>query len=117
MTTETKEEVRERLAKATEHAERIVKAYGFSKIQIDCELLVEVSSQLAQLTRERSDCLTLIADFGDKITDMFEQMEKGNWTDDHSHDVRVNAAMCALIEPVQKAIELRAALAMGKEKE
>jgi hypothetical protein len=53
----------------------------------------------------------LIQIFGDRITDMFEQMERGHWTDDHGHDVRLNKAMHDLIEPVQQAIEWRAALA------
>lgn len=76
----------------------------------------KAKSQLAKLTRERDESQALIAEFGDKVADMFEQMERGNWVDDHGHNVKMNAAMCALIEPVKKAIALRAALAMGKEK-
>ena len=52
----------------------------------------------------------LIERFGRPVTDMFEQLEKGNWQDDHGHDVRMNAAMIALKQPVRDAIALRAKL-------
>jgi hypothetical protein len=53
----------------------------------------------------------LIEQFGTAVTDMFEQMLKSGWTDDHGHDVKMNAAMIALKKPVEDAIALRAALA------
>lgn len=56
----------------------------------------------------------LIAEFGDAVTDMFEQMSRGNWTDDHGHDVRMNAKMLALKPLIVKAIELRIAIAKAE---
>lgn len=53
----------------------------------------------------------LIEKFGDAVTDMFEQMEKSNWTDDYHHDVKLNVAMLALIPLVKEAIKLRKAIA------
>jgi len=44
---------------------------------------------------------------GDAITDMFEQLVKGSWTDDHGHDVQMNAAMIACSDAVIKAMEYR----------
>lgn len=35
----------------------------------------------------------LLQQTGDGIADVFTQMQKGNWIDDHGHDVRMNAAM------------------------
>jgi hypothetical protein len=55
-----------------------------------------------------TEMYSLIERFGRTVTDMFEQLEKGNWEDDHGHDVRMNAAMIALKQPVRDAIALRA---------
>ena len=49
----------------------------------------------------------LIGDFGDSSTDMFEQMEKGDWKDDTGHSVKLNTAMIQLLTTVSKAIQLR----------
>ena len=49
----------------------------------------------------------LIDEFGDHVTDMFEQMIKGKWTDDKGHGVQMNSAMLALKETVKKAIRAR----------
>lgn len=53
----------------------------------------------------------LIEKFGTAVTDMFEQMIKGNWTDDHDHDVQNNSAMRALTPLINEAISLRAKIA------
>ncbi|KKN12245.1 hypothetical protein LCGC14_1018620 [marine sediment metagenome] len=45
--------------------------------------------------------------FGDKATDVFEQMERGSWTDDTGHEVHLNKAMMELKGVVIAAIELR----------
>lgn len=45
--------------------------------------------------------------FGDKATDVFEQMERGSWIDDTGHEVHLNKAMIELKEVVIAAIELR----------
>ena len=38
----------------------------------------------------------LLQKTGDSIADMLEQMLKGNWRDDHGHDVKMNATMITL---------------------
>ena len=53
---------------------------------------------------EADEMLNLV---GDKVVDMFEQMGKGNWTDDHGHDVKMNVAMIALLEAMHKAYAYR----------
>ena len=42
------------------------------------------------------DMVPLLQDTGDRIIRVFEQMIKGNWQDDHGHDVRMNVAMLDL---------------------
>jgi hypothetical protein len=65
----------------------------------------------AALTAEVEKHAALIERFGDAVTDMFEQMLRGKWTDDHGHDVRMNKQMMALKPLIGEAIALRAALA------
>lgn len=50
---------------------------------------------------------TLIQQFGDAATNVFEQMLKGNWKDDHGHDVKNNVHMMALADAVRTAIAFR----------
>ena len=38
----------------------------------------------------------LLQKTGDSIADMFEQMIKGNWRDDHGHNVKLNVSMITL---------------------
>ncbi len=56
----------------------------------------------------------LISEFGDRIADMFEQMLRGHWVDDHGHDVQTNQCMAALPKLIDDAIKLRAAIAKAE---
>ncbi|MBT1154314.1 hypothetical protein J1C56_01780 [Aminobacter anthyllidis] len=49
----------------------------------------------------------LLQTVGDGIVAMFEQMIKGNWRDDHDHDVKMNVAMMNLQTVVQEVMEFR----------
>ena len=62
----------------------------------------------APMPVERDVFYELVERFGDAVTDMFDQMDRGNWVDDHGHDVRMNAQMRALIPIVVDAIAARA---------
>lgn len=63
------------------------------------------ADRLEALLAEAED---LIEQFGTGVTDMFEQMVRGNWTDDHGHNVRLNAQMFALKPIIADAIVHRA---------
>jgi len=52
----------------------------------------------------------LITMFGDSVADVFEQMNKGNWVDDHGHDVQMNAKMLNLLPIMEKAVMFSKAL-------
>jgi len=54
------------------------------------------------------DAYDLIERFGRGVTDVFEQMQKGSWIDDHGHRVEMNKAMLDLLPVVQAAIDFRA---------
>lgn len=51
-----------------------------------------------------NDEKAMIVELGNAATDVFEQMLKGNWRDDHGHDVRLNKAMCDLKAAVERAM-------------
>lgn len=52
--------------------------------------------------------LELTQHFGDSIIGVFDQMLKGNWKDDHGHEVRTNTAMIGLTKVLEEAMILRA---------
>lgn len=60
---------------------------------------------LAEIVRVNE---ALIQKFGNATTDMFDQMLKGKWQDDHGHDVRANSAMMELKNVVVETMEARA---------
>lgn len=45
---------------------------------------------------------------GDSIADALEQMNKGNWRDDHGHDVRQNVQMQRLADTLNDMVGFRA---------
>lgn len=62
----------------------------------------------AMLIAAAPEMYALIEELGDAITDMFEQLTRGDWRDGHGHDVRLNKQMASLVPLVRKAIILRA---------
>ncbi len=56
--------------------------------------------------------LEALNNLGDNVTDMFEQMTRGNWVDDHGHSVLMNAKMIALKNSI---LEAQAAIKAAKE--
>jgi hypothetical protein len=56
----------------------------------------------------------LIEKFGTAVTDMFEQIERGQWKDELGHKACMNAKMMALIAPVNDAIAIREAIAAAE---
>ena len=59
------------------------------------------------INEKDSESYALVLRFGDAVTDMFEQMIKGEWVDCNLHDVKLNAQMQALRPVMQAAINLR----------
>jgi len=48
---------------------------------------------------------------GDTATDLFEQMLKGNWKDDHGHDISLNYKMVELQQIVTDILQQRGVVA------
>lgn len=44
----------------------------------------------------KKELTSLLQETGDSIADLFEQYLKGNWKDDHNHDVGMNTSMIKL---------------------
>src|ERR1017187_5813972 len=64
------------------------------KAQLDGEV-----RQAEWLQAERNKSMkfkALLKEFGNESTDVFEQMLKGSWVDDHGHSVQMCAAMLRL---------------------
>ena len=64
-------------------------------------------------TAQAIEAERVIAAFGDGVANVFEQLEKGNWTDDHGHDVRMNKAMADLVVLMKRAMKHRAAVGLA----
>lgn len=64
----------------------------------------------SEAIRINAEAQEIIAEFGDKVADLFEQMERGNWADDLGHPVSNNTAMMALLPTMERAMQHRAAL-------
>ena len=50
---------------------------------------------------------SLVESFGDAIANLFEQMNRGNWVDDHGNFVSMNREMLALQPIMRKAMDAR----------
>lgn len=48
-----------------------------------------------------------ITNLGDAVADVFEQMLKGNWIDDHGHPVKNNDAMRKLEQALVQVMDRR----------
>lgn len=60
----------------------------------------------AALIAAAPEMLDRLYKLGDAITDMFEQMEKGNWVDELGHSVHQNEKMLALLEAMKPTSSL-----------
>jgi hypothetical protein len=68
-------------------------------------------ARLLEITKDatvKASELTILEDrIGDIATDLFEQMLKGNWRDDHGHDVGKNIKMAELKQIVEGILKAR----------
>ena len=56
---------------------------------------------------DRKELETLLQETGNSIADLFEQYLKGNWKDDHDHDVGMNISMVKLKKTLVDLMEYR----------
>lgn len=62
-----------------------------------------LSDALAESQATHEELLEALGNLGDGVTDMFEQLTRGNWVDDHGHSVLLNAQMIALENSIPEA--------------
>lgn len=67
----------------------------------------ELDVEKVSLVSAYSAVATSVTAFGDAVTNMLEQMIKGDWEDEHGHAVHRNVTVIALKEVVKTAIEER----------
>jgi hypothetical protein len=56
---------------------------------------------------DKKELTSLLQETGDSIADLFEQYLKGNWKDDHNHDVGMNTSMIKLKKILVELMEYR----------
>lgn len=56
----------------------------------------------------KNDLRCILQDTGDAIVSVFDQMQKGKWTDDLGHDVQMNTAMLRLKDILGAMVDYRA---------
>lgn len=83
---------------------------------IDCRDLVESQQrEIEELKRDKEKLTSFINRFGDKATDVFDQMLKGQWVDDHGHYVWLNISMIELKQVIEDVLDNRQAIDARKE--
>ena len=75
----------------------------------------EAADRIEALEAEVERLRAVLETAGDAICDVFEQMRRGNWQDDHGHFVMNNTAMLQLKEALAAMIAVRAAARDGGE--
>lgn len=70
--------------------------------------LTAQARRIAELEAENVLMRDMIQQLGDRVADMFEQLIKGNWHDDHDHDVKWNKAMLDLKSTLKNVMQARA---------
>lgn len=81
--------------------------YGGPDVRIEEQPLYTNPSPTLQLAKARESLEPLLQQVGDSIADAIEQMLKGNWRDDHDHDVRNNVKMIALKDTLNAIMAFR----------
>ena len=61
-----------------------------------------------RLALANAELKPLLQNIGDGIANMFDQLVKGNWRDDHDHDVKMNVHMLNLQDVLKQIIRFRA---------
>ena len=79
------------------------------------QALTDANSRMEKAEAERdrlalanAELKPLLQNIGDGIANMFDQLVKGNWRDDHDHDVKMNVHMLNLQDVLKQIMRFRA---------
>ena len=61
-----------------------------------------------RLVKANAELKPLLQNIGDGIVNMFDQLVRGNWRDDHDHDVKMNVHMLNLQDVLKQIMRFRA---------
>lgn len=61
-----------------------------------------------RLALANAELKPLLQNIGDGIVNMFDQLVRGNWRDDHDHDVKMNVHMLNLQDVLKQILRFRA---------
>lgn len=68
----------------------------------------EIEAERDRLALANAELKPLLQNIGDGIANMFDQLVKGNWRDDHDHDVKMNVHMLNLQDVLKQIMRFRA---------
>ena len=107
----------EHIAALTEERDRL-KQWQADQVEVIDEakaLITELNADKKALEAERdrlalanAELKPLLQNIGDGIANMFDQLVKGNWRDDHDHDVKMNVHMLNLQDVLKQIMRFRA---------
>ena len=67
-----------------------------------------IAAERDRLALANAELKPLLQNIGDGIANMFDQLVKGNWRDDHDHDVKMNVHMLNLHDVLKQIMRFRA---------
>jgi hypothetical protein len=67
-----------------------------------------IAAERDRLALANAELKPLLQNIGDGIANMFDQLVKGNWRDDHDHDVKMNVHMLNLQDALKQIMRFRA---------
>lgn len=67
-----------------------------------------IAAERDRLAKANAELKPLLQNIGDGIANMFDQLVKGNWRDDHDHDVKMNVHMLNLHDVLKQIMRFRA---------
>ncbi len=68
----------------------------------------EIEAERDRLALANAELKPLLQNIGDGIVNMFDQLVRGNWRDDHDHDVKMNVHMLNLQDVLKQIMRFRA---------
>lgn len=85
------------------------KRTDFGEIQyVRADLFDALTEECDRLVKANAELKPLLQNIGDGIANMFDQLVKGNWRDDHDHDVKMNVHMLNLQDVLKQIMRFRA---------
>ncbi len=108
-------EERDRLAKQVDELQELFRIDGEQHASVIRDLtnrhetrITKYAERIKELREANAELKPLLQNIGDGIVNMFDQLVRGNWRDDHDHDVKMNVHMLNLQDVLKQIMRFRA---------